>query len=997
MRNRPLDRISLDRKHKAATAVLTFTLYLAANAHSALGQTSVPAQPTEPTHKVIPVHLDATTGDIQVGRTTYSGANPGLHLLALKRQPDSDQQDTADLIEDQTFTDANSANQFLQNVLANTSDAMVIANGVGNYGVPLKALAMNLELFGAQVDLEQVTNAIPFIFIGNGGRKKGGALQRGFSTVPIDGYLALDSNTNYTFIQTDYVRYDITPDGTVTIGGIAYTAAASFRNGGCDVSNSFRLVIVDRETLKSAVNNSYCTAADDNQINYLEGDLGGVNAESQLVFIFTTGHPIPANWNFGTDGDSRFVSLALEIANLGGYFETIVYLTPTDTYSLVGAPAPPSYVARPRSRARESSSVYPGHPTGELHGVLARGRGNWYSPLNADTSGLANLDFYDKVLAQVSIPAANSTIPNPNYTFPPYPTDQCDPDEPTGQCYPDELKDFTTISTAICNAAKIPDCTNFNPRNNYSDSNIVTNNYLTALGNIKGPNGEDCSQSANSKLAFCMVWQQLSTEFQYVGDIGAFATNLGDLGTIQGVTSLFDIDTAWNTVQATLPTQAPSAPSLVSPIVNLLLGLASAVPSPLAPLFGLADTFFNFGTSLVTDSSGNKTASLATPAANLSTQALANFQSQLDSLGTQFNLIYENWAKMKPLGELLASASPGWTWGTPGTSTAAAISQKMNPIILQSMYQSLMSAVYAIGSYLPNTPFNCSGNGGPNGWPVWGGTPLWQEPNAYAVLDGAFTGCNAGLSPVVQPFNTIIPAYFPYTYPTDAANPYFNDPRTGTLLAYNSWLAISLQSSPSNSGRTGVYNPPDTSLLSTLFTPIKFEGNSNTGGLGVYRPAFFEGWSLPHVTCDPTYGTSSGDGIYVGGCTWNAAAPPLEALPEPVAKVSIVVTRVSNNGAQVNVQLAIHNSGTKDITSIKVSDIALRTLQGAHDAKIVAPALPINIGNLAHGTSTTIFLALDVPRSVNKLQLTESGTAQTGESSPYKFSLGQVIFPKKEK
>ena len=84
------------------------------------------------------------------------------------------------------------------------------------------------------------------------------------------------------------------------------------------MSNSFRLVIVDRETLKSAVNNSYCTAADDSQINYLEGDLGGVNAESQLVFIFTTGHPIPANWNFGTDGDSRFVSLALEIANLGG-------------------------------------------------------------------------------------------------------------------------------------------------------------------------------------------------------------------------------------------------------------------------------------------------------------------------------------------------------------------------------------------------------------------------------------------------------------------------------------------------------------------------------------------------------------------------------------------------------------------------------------------------------------------------------------------------------
>ena len=244
-----------------------------------------------------------------------------------------------------------------------------------------------------------------------------------------------------------------------------------------------------------------------------------------------------------------------------------MYLTPTDTYSLVGAPAPPSYVARPRSRARESGLSTPVIRLVNCMASWRRGLRNWYSPLNADTSGLANLDFYDKVLAQVSIPAANSTIPNPNYAFFLHiRLINLDPDEPTGQCYPDELKDFTTISTAICNAAKIPDCTNFNPRNDFSDSNIVTNNYLTALGNIKGPNGEDCSESANSKLAFCTVWQQLSTEFQYVGDIGAFATNLGDLGTIQGVTSLFDINAAHGIrCKRFLPTQAPSAPSLVTP------------------------------------------------------------------------------------------------------------------------------------------------------------------------------------------------------------------------------------------------------------------------------------------------------------------------------------------------------------------------------------------------------------------------------------------------
>lgn len=66
-------------------------------------------------------------------------------------------------------------------------------------------LASNLEQFGGQVDLAQQSGTIPFIFIGDGGLNKGGALERGYSTVPIDGYLALDSNSNYKFIQTDYV------------------------------------------------------------------------------------------------------------------------------------------------------------------------------------------------------------------------------------------------------------------------------------------------------------------------------------------------------------------------------------------------------------------------------------------------------------------------------------------------------------------------------------------------------------------------------------------------------------------------------------------------------------------------------------------------------------------------------------------------------------------------------------------------------------------------
>ena len=98
--------------------------------------------------------------------------------------------------------------------------------------------------------------------------------------------------------------------------------------------------------------------------------------ETRLVFIGSNGKPIPANWNFGTDGDGRFYPLAQEIRTLGGYWETIVYLSPNDTYSLVGASPPPTGTKGARKRARESSSVYPEISAGSsAERRVARGAG----------------------------------------------------------------------------------------------------------------------------------------------------------------------------------------------------------------------------------------------------------------------------------------------------------------------------------------------------------------------------------------------------------------------------------------------------------------------------------------------------------------------------------------------------------------------------------------------------------------------------------------------
>src|SRR6516164_4348565 len=64
----------------------------------------------EPLKTVVRVSLDAATGTISVGSNQYQGANPGVNIVALKRQPDSSHLDTPDLVGNGTFTDATSAN-----------------------------------------------------------------------------------------------------------------------------------------------------------------------------------------------------------------------------------------------------------------------------------------------------------------------------------------------------------------------------------------------------------------------------------------------------------------------------------------------------------------------------------------------------------------------------------------------------------------------------------------------------------------------------------------------------------------------------------------------------------------------------------------------------------------------------------------------------------------------------------------------------------------------
>jgi hypothetical protein len=222
--------------------------------------------------------------------------------------------------------------------------------------------------------------------------------------------------------------------------------------------------------------------------------------------------------------------------------------------------------------------------------------------------------------------------------------------------------------------------------------------------------------------------------------ISKFETNLTQLWLVDGIDNTFSLISTWQTVQAGLPQP-----------------LASYAPG-IGPVFGLTDAIFNFGMSLTTDQNGNLTASLATPVANLASQAPQQFNAQPGTMGTQFDMIYQDWGKMSALAVAFAQAQRGSPWFY-DPKQVTQILDAMSPALEESLYQGLMSAVYAIGSYVPGcTP------GPPPLSPacgvLWGGddrpySRYISARHARPVL--RFSGPRTGAA-VTVPYDPLMPA-----------------------------------------------------------------------------------------------------------------------------------------------------------------------------------------------------------------------------------------------
>ena len=442
----------------------------------------------------------------------------------------------------------------------------------------------------------------------------------------------------------------------------------------------------------------------------------------------------------------------------------------------------------------------------------------------------------------------------------------------------------------------------------------------------------------------------------------------------QRLTSILSQLSAYNDIKAQLnPPPEASSQSLTSPLVNFFLGLGSFIPE-IGPLFGLADLAFNFGTSLTTDQKGNKTIDLTSTIGNLQAQAITQFTAQQSTTGTLFDLALQDWGKLSALGQAMKdpTKASAWKWAPGATGTMLT---SMTPAIRQAAYQNIMAAAYAIGSYMPDYK--------------WGQFPLALQPQGYPVIVNRWSPS----TPISYPF--YIPGYIPYTYPNDPGNQWASDTRTATAMTDGGWLGISALNTPVNGTTDNFqYSPPSEDLRTLLFKPVWNDG------LGVYRPAFFNSWPFPRVTCGLSYGDRNGYS-YSGGCNWSAAAPAPEHLEPrrlPLTSVTIRAIQTSRQQprqAQVDVILTVHNNGTTTAQSVTINSIQLRTLIGVGQATVVSPALPITLSNLRPGDTVSVPVRLNVPTGVMRLSLTQEGTINSGSTAApavFRFNEAQALF-----
>ncbi|MGO9371143.1 MAG: PASTA domain-containing protein, partial [Syntrophobacteraceae bacterium] len=143
------------------------------------------------------------------------------------------------------------------------------------------------------------------------------------------------------------------------------------------------------------------------------------------------------------------------------------------------------------------------------------------------------------------------------------------------------------------------------------------------------------------------------------------------------------------------------------------------------------------------------------------------------------------------------------------------------------------------------------------------------------------------------------------------------------------------------------------------------------------------------ISQNPTSGTSVAQGSAVNLVVSSGPAP----TGKPEISGQIIAKGMGHSGT-VFVDLKLTDTGTADAVNVQMGQLVFRTICGKGTVTYNAALsgkLPLKIGNIKKGASTTVRLFFNVPFNVTGFTFTESGTMQNTVGNNYNYSTTQTV------
>ena len=143
------------------------------------------------------------------------------------------------------------------------------------------------------------------------------------------------------------------------------------------------------------------------------------------------------------------------------------------------------------------------------------------------------------------------------------------------------------------------------------------------------------------------------------------------------------------------------------------------------------------------------------------------------------------------------------------------------------------------------------------------------------------------------------------------------------------------------------------------------------------------------ISQNPTSGTSVAQGSAVNLVV--STGPASTGKPEIYGQI---VAKGIGPSRTLFVDLQLNDVGNGDAVNVTISQLQLRAICGngtvTYNSALSGP-LPLKVGNIKKGASTTVRLFFNVPSKVTGFTITERGTMQDTVGSNYNYSMSQTV------